>query len=88
MGDATEHYWLVQRMAKTTGVDLVRASEAGLLEQAEWASIVTRCRHCQWAEGCKDWLDEPVDETRVSPEPCLNQKRLSALKNALEQSPL
>ena len=84
LGDETEHYWLVQRMAKATGVDLVRAMEAGLLSQDDWAGIVNRCRGCEWAEGCGQWLGRPVDDTRAFPEPCLNRKRLASLKDKMD----
>jgi hypothetical protein len=84
LGDENAHYWLVQRMAKATGVDLVSATEAGLLDQDEWAGIVAQCRGCQWAQGCDRWLGAPVSETRNIPELCLNQSRFSALKDALE----
>jgi hypothetical protein len=85
LGEEIDHYWLVQRMAKATGVDLVRATEAGLLEQEEWADIVTRCRGCQWADGCDNWLSKPVDESRALPEPCLNRNHLAALQDALDR---
>ena len=39
LGDEVEHYWLVQRMAKATGVDLVQAMDAGLssIEHLDYA---------------------------------------------------
>lgn len=84
LGDESEHYWLVQRMAKATGVDLVAAAQAGLLTQEDWAGIVTSCRRCQWTEGCGRWLDQPAEEQRALPGPCLNRKRLTEIKTALE----
>ncbi|SNT18938.1 DUF6455 family protein [Antarctobacter heliothermus] len=83
LGNATDHYWLVQRMAKATGVDLVRAVDVGLLSQVDWAGLVTRCRGCTWAEGCGHWLDAPGDDIRALPTPCVNRKRLAALKDAV-----
>lgn len=89
LGDETEHYWLVQRMAKAAGVDLVQATEAGLLNQEDWAGIVTRCRTCQWAEGCHRWLDAPIDDQhRPIPEPCVNRRRLDRIKSELEAAAL
>ena len=85
LGDEVEHYWLVQRMAKATGVDLVQALDAGLLTQEDWASIVTRCRGCQWTEGCGDWLDQPIDDTRPFPQPCVNRKRLARIGDRLAE---
>lgn len=84
MGEETRHYWLVQRMAKATRVDLVAAMQDGVLTQEDWAGIVTCCRGCDWAEGCTDWLDKPVDDTRAFPTPCLNRKRLAAIQAKLE----
>ncbi|MGP6089875.1 DUF6455 family protein [Antarctobacter jejuensis] len=80
LGDENEHYWLVQRMARATGVDLVKAAETGELTQEGWAGIVHQCRTCQWGEGCQRWLSEPVDETRPFPDGCINRKRLADLK--------
>lgn len=85
LGEEIEHYWLVQRMAKATGVDLVQAMDAGVLAQDGWAEIVTRCRGCQWAEGCGRWLDQPVDEERGLPTPCRNRRRLAEIKEQLEE---
>ena len=84
LGDENDHYWLVQRMAKATGVDLVRAVQEGHLSQAGWAGIVTRCRGCTWADGCGHWLNAPVDETRPLPDTCINRKRLAELKDAMQ----
>ncbi|WP_417205539.1 DUF6455 family protein [Antarctobacter sp.] len=84
LGDEVEHYWLVQRMAKATGVDLVRAVEDGLLTQDGWARIVSRCRGCTWADGCGHWLDAPVEGDRPLPDLCINRKRLAALKDAMQ----
>ncbi|GAA4221009.1 hypothetical protein GGQ68_000329 [Sagittula marina] len=84
LGAEIDHYWLVQRMAKATGVDLVRAMDAGVLDHDTWAGIVTRCRGCQWAEGCDHWLATPSKDTRALPEPCLNRDRLAGLKDKLQ----
>ena len=52
LGDATEHYWRVQRMARATGLDLVEAQQDGALDPRHWAGMVRRCRGCAWAEAC------------------------------------
>jgi hypothetical protein len=85
MGDQARHYWLVQRMAKATGVDLVSAMADGEMTQEDWAGIVTCCRGCHWADGCAEWLDKPVDDTRAFPESCLNRKRLVAVGASPEE---
>lgn len=86
LGSENAHFWLVQRMAKAAGVDLVRAWEAGLIDNAEWSGIVTKCRGCQWSEGCTRFLDKPVTEERALPEPCLNRARLDAIRAKLEEA--
>lgn len=86
LGEENEHYWLVQRMAKATGVDLVAAWEQDLLSTEDWAAIVNRCRTCQWAEGCGRWLKETGDGARDLPDPCLNNTRLDQIRSRLEES--
>lgn len=86
LGHETDHYWLVKRMAKATGVDLVRAVEEGVLSHADWAGIVTRCRGCTWAGGCGHWLDAPVEDTRAIPGSCLNRNRLADLRDKMAPS--
>ena len=84
LGDKTEHYWLVQRMAKASGVNLVRAVEEGLLSQADWAGIVTRCQGCRRAGDCEHWLDAPIDDTRDVPSPCRNRNRFVDLLDRMQ----
>ncbi len=86
LGPQKEHYWLVQRMAKATGVDLVRAMEEGVIDQADWAGIVTHCRGCQWTGGCQEWLNLPVDDERHVPGDCENRERFLRMRAALDQS--
>lgn len=80
LGAQTEHFWLIQRMAKTSGVDLAGAMQAGSLDPEEWAGMVTRCRGCAWAEGCHAWLDAADEIADVPPAPCLNRERMAKLK--------
>lgn len=80
LGDAGAHYWLVQKMAKTCGVDTAEAVRTGDLDQEQWAALVQRCRTCQWTEGCERWLarlDHP--EAEVPPEGCVNSSILLGL---------
>lgn len=87
LGPETRHYWMAMRMAKATGVDLVAAMDEGLLSQAGWARLVTRCRGCPWTEGCDRWLASPTEDTRPLPESCVNHKRFAALQAALTEDP-
>jgi len=87
LGEEVDHYWLVQRMAKTAGVDLAGAFVSGELSETEWAGMVNRCRGCAWTDGCRNWLDEPGQSVDIPPEGCLNRSRMAGLKLAalLEQ---
>lgn len=87
MGDENAHYWLVQRMAKATGVDLVAAMDGGRLDHVDWADIVTTCRTCQWADGCARWLSQPTDEERDCPRTCLNRTRFQVLQDGSDEVP-
>ncbi|MCT4556753.1 MAG: DUF6455 family protein [Pelagimonas sp.] len=86
MGPTNTHFWLLQRMAKTTGVDLVTAYDRDILAPQEWADLVTRCRTCQWAEGCGRFLSEQALTERPLPDNCVNGKALNTIKKALEEA--
>ena len=79
LGDKKRHFWLAQRMAKTTGADLVSAHKAGALPQSEWAQMVQNCRSCGWTEGCERWL-RANETSQVVPEDCVNCDRLAELQ--------
>ena len=79
LGPAKRHYWLLQDMAKATKIDLVRAFDRGVIDNADWATLVTACRGCDWAGGCQRWLQNG-DGAEVPPKPCRNRARLAALK--------
>ena len=69
MGALTEHYWLVQRMAKAVGCDTAQAMEEGRLDPQEWAEMVTRCRGCEVTCACRDWLARAELEEAPGPRP-------------------
>ncbi|MBV2359655.1 hypothetical protein KUH32_07710 [Thalassococcus sp. CAU 1522] len=86
LGPKSRHYWLVMRMAKATGVDLVKAMEDDQMTQDDWSRIVTRCRGCQNPDGCSKWLaDLDAVGLRDAPESCINAKRFAAMKSAIEE---
>ena len=87
LGDRNAHYWLALRMAKATGADLTGAVEAHTLEQADWATMVERCRACTWAEGCQRWLSDPENAQASVPVDCANQDRFSALSALRKATP-
>ncbi|MCF6444048.1 DUF6455 family protein [Nereida sp. MMG025] len=79
LGDPRKHFWLAQRMAKAIGVDLAGKSRGGEIDQAEWAGMITKCRGCQWAEGCSTWLQDQ-DGSATAPNTCENAERFNGLK--------
>ena len=87
LGPQNEHLWLAQRMAQVTKTDLVKAMAKAKLTQEDWAAMVVDCRHCNWAKGCKKFLDLQRQETplQAPPDTCRNQRRFIALKDALEE---
>lgn len=82
LGSLKRHFWLVKRMAKTTGVDLAQARAEGTLTQKEWAGMVGRCRTCSAPGACAKWLDMAALEggAEVQPAYCENRDRLQSLK--------
>ena len=86
LGETKTHFWLAQRMAKITETDLVRAMEKAELTQDDWSEMVRQCRGCDWASGCKRWLDSHSAETvEKAPGGCVNREKFLSLKLALEE---
>lgn len=52
LGDTRNHVYRVQRMAKSRGLDLAAAQNAGNITQADFAAMVTTCRGCGDPGGC------------------------------------
>lgn len=80
LGHPVTHFWKVNRMARVTGVDLSAAHEQGDMSSAEWADVVTRCRGCEWTEGCERFLQNHVDGDAEPPKACANHDLFKALK--------
>ncbi|MGI3184399.1 DUF6455 family protein [Nioella aestuarii] len=72
LGDIRHHFMLSQTMAKVTGADLIHAVQAGLISQEDWADAVTRCRGCDWARSCEEWLSGQGETTVKAPSTCAN----------------
>jgi hypothetical protein len=88
LGATKDHYWLLQRMAKATGVDLVAAMQHDSLNTQAWAQLVTDCRKCQWTEGCKRFLDRAdPDIDSPLPEGCENRAPLEQIRSRLKDTP-
>ena len=80
LGDRVKHYWLAQRMAKRTGVDLNAAATSGDLSQDDWSNVVTRCQGCAWTEGCQKFLGQTDAVLQPIPATCENSQTLKHLK--------
>lgn len=85
LGHPRRHYWLVQGMARATGLDLAKAVGDGRLTLHDWADIVHNCRACTCADGCDRWLASDPCVT-APPNPCRNRATLAALKIEQELS--
>jgi formate dehydrogenase maturation protein FdhE len=81
LGDRKRHFWMAQRMAKTTGANLVAAYDQGELDQQEWAQMVQNCRGCDWTEKCERWLQNNA-QSEIVPESCPNCGRFAQLQSA------
>lgn len=86
LGDVKRHFWLVQRMARTVGVDLGDAMRDGRISAEDHAETVTRCRGCACAGTCSDWLDTAELEprtARAAPGYCENEAMFRNLARAM-----
>lgn len=84
LGPETRHYWLAVTMAKKTGADMQRALEDGVIDHADWAALIRRCRGCGWAEGCHHWMTTQDAGAADVPASCPNAvifKRVLAALN-------
>ncbi|WP_439124841.1 DUF6455 family protein [Marivita sp.] len=80
LGDTGVHFWLLQRMAKTCGVNTAEAANRGDLDSEAWVDLVQRCRTCQWADGCKRWLETHRSDLEAKPPTdCVNASLLRLL---------
>lgn len=72
LGPENRHYWLAVAMARKTGADMQRALEEGVIDHADWAALVHRCRGCGWAGACDTWLANQHDGAAEPPVTCPN----------------
>ncbi|MCA0929110.1 DUF6455 family protein [Ruegeria profundi] len=84
LGEIMTHLRLVLRMGQATGTDIVAAHEQGHLTQQDWAEMVHKCRGCDWANRCPDWLDRH-EIVKNAPQTCRNRQRFAALQTRSRQ---
>jgi len=81
MGDTNLHVMKIRAMAKSAVIDPARVAEAGALSQEDWSKMITRCRGCEWDEGCARFLARNGREMPVTiPEACVNRETLKELQ--------
>lgn len=73
------HWRLVRQMAKATDTNVVDAFDTGRLSSEAWSQMVQSCRHCQWADGCQDWLSTH-DHVHNAPKTCANRALFRRLR--------
>lgn len=81
-GNIDLHFWITRGMARRMGVNLTEAMHDGFLTQADFATMITRCRGCEGADGCMAFLSAHASERGSAPDWCKNGnilRELSAL---------
>ena len=71
MGATRTHFWLMLGMAKAVNVNLVEAGATGKITQDGFAGMVTACRTCSNASGCRKLL-EREERLTTTPDYCVN----------------
>lgn len=83
LGPEREHYWLALSMAQSTGLDMQAEIDKGTFSSEGWSDLVTRCRGCQWVEGCQRWLQSERQSDHLTADPpqqCPNAKVFETLR--------
>ncbi|MBT8411081.1 MAG: hypothetical protein KJP02_04710 [Octadecabacter sp.] len=71
MGSTRTHFWLMLGMAKAVNVNIAEAAAAGKITQDDFAGMVTACRTCSNASGCRRLLDRE-EHLATTPDYCVN----------------
>jgi len=79
-GNIDLHFWITRGVARRLGVNLSEAMHDGLISQADFAEMITRCRGCDKAEGCLVAISERGGVSGAVPDWCRNAAILSELK--------
>jgi hypothetical protein len=75
LGDPTLHQDLMNTMAQRQGFDLYAKRASGAVSGRDLDDMLTRCRGCGDASGCKKSLD-----AGGMPDTCANDSRWDALR--------
>lgn len=79
-GNIDLHFWITRGMVRRMGINLTEAMHDGLLTQADFAEMISRCRCCTGAKGCLAFLSEHPDAVAAAPDWCRNAAVLAELR--------
>ena len=71
---------LVDRMARTLGMDLEEEVYAGQLDPETLCDTVLRCTGCTDPDGCEAWMAAQAGPVEATPIMCRNGEVFAALK--------
>lgn len=74
------HADLVDRMARTLGMDLEEEVYAGQLDPETLCDTVLRCTGCTDPDGCEAWMAAQAGPVETEPIMCRNGEVFAALK--------
>ncbi|PTV96337.1 hypothetical protein C8J27_102131 [Rhodobacter aestuarii] len=80
-GNLDLHFWITRGMARRLGVNLTEAMHDGNLTQADFASMITRCRECPGVDGCMAYLAGSSPAAGETPDWCRNRAILHELSD-------
>lgn len=75
LGDTLTHLTLLNTMAEAQGLDLADARSQGVMSNADFSDMLTRCRGCNDAGACAETLAQGA-----IPQGCANDARWDALR--------
>ena len=75
-----QHTELVDRMARTLGLDLEEQVYSGKLDPETLCDTVLRCTGCSTPEGCEAWMAAQAATAEAAPAMCRNAVVFAELK--------
>jgi len=78
-GELTRPFWITRSVARVMGLNLSDEMAMGRLSEKAYAQMITRCRGCQLAGQCAEWLALRAELSPTAPEGCRNASDLNRL---------
>lgn len=75
-----EHFWLSQGMARSVGVKLNEALQAGNVKRVDYEAALVQCCLCSSKNKCKAWLAVAHGPSENAPDFCALSGLLAAAK--------